>query len=572
MPPLPDLTLKVSGRSAASQILGAVAEVEVIARRGCPARFTMRLEFASEGDLFASVDGIVGKMLAPGTQIEIMRRTRRTQTSVLIGIVDTVGIDLDLDRTTRPPTIVVEGHDRAHLLTRQEKTRVFTAMSATDVAEHVASDHGLKSDTDASDRFAHMFQSGETDWDLLVRLAARIGFDVYVTGDTLHFQATGRRGESRMTWRRGLVRFMPLVTPSRQSAHVTVRGWDQVHKEEIVGEGSTGDPNPVGRSIQVSDGRLGTTQEAIDLAQAMADEIERSATTGTGLLRPGRPNVMPGVLATIGGLGTGFDGEYYVGATAHRFTVEGYTTSFEVGVPMPTRSSPDHRNVPVGIQRGTAIGIVTDTQDPDGLARVRVKFPWLGDDSTSSWARVATPMAGRDRGVFFIPEVDDEVLVAFEFGDIGAPYVVGSLWNHVDVPPETGSGGENDVRLIRSRSGHELRFDDTPGSESVEITTTTGQTIRLDDGNDRIEIVSGSGDRTILVDAGSGHIELRADRSITIESVGDLALKAGGDLTLEAGADLVATAASSASIEGVARAELTSSAQVKVKGAIVTIN
>jgi uncharacterized protein involved in type VI secretion and phage assembly len=435
-------------------------------------------------------------------------------------------------------------------------------MSATDVAAHVASDHGLKSDTDASDRLALIVQSGETDWDLLIRLAGRIGFDVYVTGDTLHFQATGKRGGSRMTWRRGLVRFMPLVTPSRQSAHVVVRAWDQVHKEEIVGEGSTGDPNPVGHSIQVSDGRLGTTQEAIDLAQAIADEIERSATTGTALLRPGRPNVMPGVLATVGGLGSEFDGEYYVGATSHRFTSEGYTTTFEVGVPMATRSSLNHQAVPVGIQPGTAIGIVTGTQDPDGLARVQVRFPWLGDGSTSSWARVATPMAGRDRGMFFIPEVDDEVLVAFELGDIGAPYVVGSLWNHVDIPPEAGAGGENNVRLIRSRSGHELRFDDTPGSESVEITTTTGQTIRLDDGNDR----------TILVDAGSGAVALRADRSITIESTGDLALKAGGDLTLESGADLVATAASSASIEGVARAELTSSAHVKVNGAIVTIN
>ena len=562
MPPLPDLSLRIAGRSAASQIMGAIAEVEVFARRGWPARFTMRLEFASEGDLLASVDSIVGKALAPGTEIEIMRRTRRTQTSVLIGIVDTVGIDLDLDRTRSQQAIVIEGHDRAHLLTRQDKTRAFTDMSATDVAEQLATDHGLKSDTDASDSVALIVQSGETDWDLLIRLARRIGFDVYVTGDTLHFQATGRRGGSRMTWRRGLVRFMPLVTSSRQSAHVTVRAWDQVHKEEIVGERSTGDPNPLGHTIQVSDSRVGTTQEAIDLAQAMADEIERSATTGTALLRPGRPNVMPGVSATIGGLGTAFDGDYYVGATSHKFTPDGYTTNFEVGVPMATRSSLNYQGIQVGIQPGTAIGIVTGTQDPDGLARVQVRFPWLGDGSTSSWARVATPMAGRDRGMLFIPEVDDEVLVAFELGDIGAPYVVGSLWNHVDVPPEPGAGGENNVRLIRSRSGHELRFDDTPGSESVEITTTTGQRIRLDDGNDR----------AILVDAGSGDIELRADRSVTIESAGDLVLKAGGDLTLEAGTDLAATATGSASIEGVARAELTSSAHVNVKGAIVTIN
>jgi uncharacterized protein involved in type VI secretion and phage assembly len=572
MPPLPDLSLKVSGRSAASQLLGSVAEVEVVARWGCATRFTMRLDFKSDDDLLATVDSIVGKTLAPGTVIEIMRGTRRTQATVLIGIVDTVGIDLDLDRIGGSQTIVIEGHDRAHLLTREQRTRTFHDMSASEVAAQVASDHGLKSDTDASENLALILQSEETDWDLLTRLAGRIGFDVYVTGDTLHFQTTGRRGSSRMTWRHGLVRFKPLVTPSLQTAHVTVRAWDYVHKEVVEGEGSTGDPKLVGHSIQVSDSSLRTTREANDLAQALADEVERSATTGTGLLRPGRTNVMPGVLATIGGLGAELDGEYYVGATSHRFTAEGYTTSFDVGVPMATRSSLNHQDMPVGFRPGTAIGIVTDNHDPDGLARVLVRFPWLGDGSTSSWARVTTLMAGRDRGTFFIPEVDDEVLVAFELGDIGAPYVVGSLWNHVDVPPEAGGDGENNVRLIRSRSGQELRFNDAPGSEVVEITTTTGQKIRLDDGNDRIEIVSGSGDRTILVDAGSGDIELRADTSITIETAGDLALKAGGDLTFEAGSDLVATAASSASIEGVASAELTSSALVKVNGAIVTIN
>ncbi len=84
---------------------------------------------------------------------------------------------------------------------------------------------------------------------------------------------------------------------------------------------------------------------------------------------------------------------------------------------------------------GVAAGIVTNNQDPDGLGRVRIRFPWLSDDNETDWARIATMMAGSGRGSFFLPEVGDEVLVAFEHGDINHPFVIGMLWNGVDTPP-----------------------------------------------------------------------------------------------------------------------------------------
>src|SRR3972149_536693 len=85
---------------------------------------------------------------------------------------------------------------------------------------------------------------------------------------------------------------------------------------------------------------------------------------------------------------------------------------------------------------GVVPGIVTNNQDPDGLGRVKIKFPWLSDDNETDWVRIATLMAGGQRGGFFLPEVGDEVLVAFEHGDINHPYVIGALWNGVDKPPE----------------------------------------------------------------------------------------------------------------------------------------
>ena len=114
---------------------------------------------------------------------------------------------------------------------------------------------------------------------------------------------------------------------------------------------------------------------------------------------------------------------------------------------------------------GVVIGIVTDNKDPDKMGRIKMKLPWLAEDAESTWARIATLMAGNDRGSFYLPEVDDEVLVAFEHGDLRYAYVLGTLWNGKDKPPETNDDGKNNKRVIKSRSGMTILLDDTSGSE-----------------------------------------------------------------------------------------------------------
>ena len=119
---------------------------------------------------------------------------------------------------------------------------------------------------------------------------------------------------------------------------------------------------------------------------------------------------------------------------------------------------------------GVVVGIVTNINDPDGAGRVKVKFPWLKHDQESRWARVMSFMAGNERGGVFRPEVDDEVLVLFEHGDTRFPYVIGAVWNGKDkIPSERGSDSDNNVRLIKSRSGHQIILDDTAGSEKVIV-------------------------------------------------------------------------------------------------------
>jgi uncharacterized protein involved in type VI secretion and phage assembly len=178
-------------------------------------------------------------------------------------------------------------------------------------------------------------------------------------------------------------------------------------------------------------------------------------------------------------------------------------------------------------ENGIVIGTVVDLNDPEQIGRVKLKLPQYEDQSTA-WARISSPMAGKSRGFFFRPEVDDEVLVAFENGDMRRPYVLGALWSKVDTPPAHDAEPKNNWRCIVSRSGHILRFDDTDGSEKIEIIDKSGShKIVIDSANSKIQIVCDSGD--VEVSAPSGAFKVNAQ---TVE------IKASGQMNVQAGAAL----------------------------------
>jgi uncharacterized protein involved in type VI secretion and phage assembly len=213
---------------------------------------------------------------------------------------------------------------------------------------------------------------------------------------------------------------------------------------------------------------------------------------------------------------------------------------------------------------GVVIGVVTNNQDPDKLGRVKVKFPWLDEDDESNWARVATMMAGNNRGTFFLPEVDDEVLVAFEHGNVETPYVIGGLWSGVDAPVRDNADGKNNVRVIRSRAGHEFILNDEDGKEQVEIKTKAGHQFLLDDssGSEKIAIVDKSGNNKIEIDSAQNSIAISAQTKITLKAQ-----------TVEITADTSMTVKSTQlEISADAAATLKSSATLTIKGSLVKIN
>lgn len=196
-----------------------------------------------------------------------------------------------------------------------------------------------------------------------------------------------------------------------------------------------------------------------------------------------------------------------------------------------------------GYVKGVAIAIVTDNNDDEQMCRVKVKFPWHDQPSESYWARLATPMAGNDRGLVLIPEVGDEVLVAFEREDLRFPYVLGALWNGQDKPPVANDDGRNDKRMLQSRKKHYLLFND--GSTGVvELKHEKGRRITLDDNGFSVQDEMGN---VVSVDSNSG--------AMTIEAKGQLKIK-GATISLEATGTL----------------EIKASATLTIRGALVNIN
>lgn len=172
-----------------------------------------------------------------------------------------------------------------------------------------------------------------------------------------------------------------------------------------------------------------------------------------------------------------------------------------------------------GLFYGAYPGIVTDVNDPEGLGRVKVRIPWVNDPSDGeylAWARLATMMAGNNRGSWFIPDVEDEVLVVFMGGDTRQPVVVGAMWNGQDTPPHRMDGaGRNYVKKLRSRNGVQITLDDTDGQEKMVLETPGGQRMTLKDGPGAVEIVDSNGNSLKLEAAG---ITITASAKITINA------------------------------------------------------
>jgi phage protein D len=476
---------------------------------------------------------------------------------------------LEPEFTQNGISLTVRGYDKSHRLNRVRKTDTFQRMSADQIAKKIASANGLTPRAEST-RVTKEFtqQSNETDWEFLWRLASMFDFEVVVEGNTLFFRKAGGPGTQTvaLSWARSrpmLLSLRPRVTAVQQVKDVEVRCWDPKTKKEIVAKSAVTETDSKigiqrskvvnqfgGGTLVVADAPVTTIGEARALAGSFASQLANAWCEAEGSSE-GDPRIVPGTKLKIEGVGRRFGGQYVVSKATHVFRGgSGYVSKFVVA----GRSSRSLLDLVSGGSKSSwgdsiAIGVVTNTKDPDNLGRVRIKFPALNDGMEGWWARIASVGAGKDRGQLMLPLVNDEVLVAFEGGDAHKPYVLGTLWNNKDTPGE----------LVHPDGSYHLKTNKQilmAAKEDVTIKTDKNLTVEI------------KGDASEKVDKG---LKLKVGASEEVSVTQSFKLEAGTELLLKCGQASVKLSPAGIEIKG-AMVQLQGTGPVTIKGATVAIN
>jgi phage protein D len=549
--------VKVAGRPLDPAVDARLQEARVDLHVRLPDRCSLRI---ADPDL-----ELIDRAFELGAELEVA--FTGPEGSRPVGVFSGLVASLEPEFDPGGAILVVRGYDRSHALNRTRRTDAYQEMSYSDIARRLAGAGGLSAGTIDSSGAPLPFvqQSNETDWEFLWRLADEIGFEVHVTGRQLHFRRAGAASGSpvRLAWGDDLLTFRPRATAVQQVEQVTVRGWDPATKQPIE---ATAKPSPTGASIgiersqavsalgggtmTIADRPIRTGAEATAMAESVAGRLGETFVEAEGTAA-GNPSLVAGTTIKVEGIGDRFAGTYSLSSVTHLLrTRAGYETRFAVSG-RAARSMlelaggrPEH-----SWRHGVVVGLVTNNQDPDGLGRVRVRYPVLGTEHEGWWARVTAPAAGARRGLLMTPQPGDEVLLAFEHDDEEHPYVVGSVWNGTAKPQE----------LVHPDGSFALRSDKQVLVEAAEAMTLTG---------DREFTVSAAGDAKITTserkgDGPPGNLTLDAKGAATVKSGTAAKVQAGSEAGLTAGTEIKIAAGTQLTIQG--------GGQVKIVGASVQI-
>lgn len=637
-----DPILKIDGQAASAALLEDILQISVEESLHLPGMFTLVLR----NDYFPGrSDDSTWKhssLLSIGKSIELGFGSSSTESdefdeaqrgTVLKG--EITAIETHFTRDAQAP-IIVRGYDVSHRLHRGRHNRSFQNKTDTDIVRQIAGEAGISTGTvddtggpygygDIGGANGYVFQENQTNMEFLRSRAARHGYELFVQDGKLHFRKPQKGDTLELEWLRELHSFRVQVTSAEQVDSVEVRGWDYSQKKPIIetsnrttsvltdtdqGQGSKTSNSFQGKPSQpkliVVDQVTSNAAEAKTIAAALCNELGGEFVQADARSE-GNPLIRPGKLVKLTQMGK-YSGTYYVTETRHLFHERVYTTEFSVRglrggdllqiLAPPTQLHPGQTCL---------IGIVADNKDPKGWGRVRVKFPTLTEDHMSNWARVVSIGAGASRGVDWLPEINDEVLVAFEHGDIHRPYVIGNVWNGKDAPPEktedTVVNGKVRLRTLKTRIGHKLQFVEEDKSNSkqgayletketnhlylndtekyVELKTKEGHHARLDDQNKKLELKSKGGHIIRMDDSGS-KIEMTSTGDLTIKSGmngssktidvkgGSITLTGMTNITLKVGSNSITLSNAGIEIKGM-QVTVQATAQAKLQGLMVDV-
>jgi phage protein D len=512
--------VKLGGAPAPKELLKDILEIVVDESLHMPSMFVMKIHnvyvAASEdsepwkNENYFNIGDQITIGFGPGTTEDIEFDVVEIEERLIEGEITGIEVKFVAPSTAH---IIVRGYDVSHRLHRGRYNRSFSNCTDTDIVRKVAQEARIKiGQLDASGvSYDYVFQENQTNMEFLRERAARIGFELFVQDNKIHFREPKGEGSINLEWLKNLMSFDVRVTSAEQVSSVQVNSWDYSNKKLLTGTASkeqlvTVTGNGDGSSISdkfmqqspkmiVVDQPVDTLKEAEQMAQALCNELGGEFVTADAKAM-GNPIIRPGKVVTLENMGTRYSGDYYVTGTCHHYIHGNYTTDFTVrglreGSLLSTLPPKTH------LQPGQTllVGLVTNNNDPKGWGRVKVKFPTLTTEHESNWARVVGLGAANERGFYCLPEIDDEVLVGFEHGDIHRPYVMGGVWNGkdktVETVDETIKNRKVRLRTIKTRTGHTIQFveeDHLMSKAGIYITTKDGHKIDLNDSQKFIEI------------------------------------------------------------------------------------
>lgn len=583
--------IKADGSELPETWLGSLLELRV--RRALRTIGRCTLRFTDPGYTLASAS-----RLKVGAKLQVSAKGSRhgsKATVVFTGIVTSTGVGY---RDGGQPELEVVAEDAAFALARSARAKTFLKLTASDIITNVVRAAGASPKVDATSQKLEYTLQTDTDLAFVDELCRRNGMDWEVDGTT--FQAwrshngTDLGGSApspgvSLTATDDLLSFSAKVHADAPD-EVVVRGWDHLNKQDMVGKATLSRttvpaglrawlPGSALSKATVLDTRSApsTASEATSLATLDA------AATGTVVAR-GRaavvPELRPGVVLSVADAGPA-SGSYYVREVEHSFRPEGFTTTFVAG----DRDPGSLASVGLGGPRSSFVheGLVTGTvsaieKDPEAAGRVKVSLPGLDTTIESQWARLAVLGGGAQRGMVFLPEVGDEVLVGFEGDDIRRPVVLGGLFGKKDaIPTDLAESGKVTRRRITSRLGHVVELADGSAPKDQRILLAlAGEKISLNLSKERADLTLPDG-VPLAIKVGSSSIEFDGRGAIKISGT-TIDLKAEQNLTLEgvqvtakASAKFAASGAQ-AEVKADSMATVQSGGITAVKGSMVQIN
>ncbi len=543
------LFIQVDGAHVPTPAMDDLIQVTIDTSLHLPDMFTLhlhdeRLKWVDEGPF-----GL-------GKAIEISALPDEGNTSQVLFKGEITALEPDYGEGTQA-TLVVRGYDRSHRLHRGTHSKAYLQVTDSDLATRIAQEAGLRAQVDATTEvYDHILQHNQTHMDFLTERARRIGYEFFVDDKTLHFRKPAKNGGAlELEWGKQLLNFKPRLTLVEQVDEVIVKGWNAKTRQTIVGQASRGHAEPATGHAQsgatlaaaafrnarrvVVNRSVASQAEADTLAQAILDEISGAFIEADGVCR-GTPELRAGKFVKLAALGRQFSGTFFVTAATHIYRADAaYATQFNIHGRRPgtLHALVEQAAQPAGERGGlgVAIALVTNNKDPEGRGRVKVKFPWLAEDVESGWARIVGVGAGAERGLFWLPEINDEVLVAFEKNDYAYPYVIGGLWNGQDAPPlaidRALENGKVSQRVLTTRAGHRLLFTDGAG-KAIVLETASGHRLTLDEEKKRVTLETAGG-QTLTLDDAKKEIALESSANLSIKSGANLNLEATGSLSLK---------------------------------------